>query len=121
MKNKKNKKTAKPMKEFVDPCDRWWQARSTDQKVFARKIGELVEGVEEEKLLQIEVTGRSLRVGWVVRRKDQSGMASSFRAQDWRAHGRAPSMETWFSRLVEADPGVAAELREAVLSYPSRN
>ena len=121
MKNKKSKNIAKPMKEFIDPCDLWWQGRSTDQKDFARKIGELVEGVEEEKLLQIEVTGRSLRVGWVVRRKDQSSIASSFRFQDWRGHGRTPYMEAWFDRLVEAEPGLAAELREAVLNYPSRN
>ena len=121
MKNKRNKNIAKPVKEFTDPCDRWWQARSTDQKVFARKIGELVEGVEEEKLLQIEVTGRNLRVGWVIRRKDMSSMASSFAFEDWRAHRRTPSIEAWFGRLVEADPGLAAELREAVLNYPSRN
>src|SRR5689334_8691875 len=114
MKNKNNKNTAKAVKEFTDPCDGWWQARSTDQKIFARKIGELIEGVEEEKLLQIEVTGRSLRVGWVIRRKDRSMMASSFRFQDWRKHGKTPGVEAWFDRLVESEPGLAAELREAV-------
>ncbi len=125
MKTKENKIQNTVTKSEPQTLDQWWATQSHNQKMMAFTIFQLMDQLNEKRDRRMEIRLDQGKIKVALTTPISAGaevddVVSFHKPVEPKKVSVCPKVEAWFRTLMDQEPELAAQVREAVLGNPSK-